>query len=443
MYSQYGQFSGEARNGRNNFQRTAVRTNSSKSLSGNTTQKVYGSANGSQSSIFTGSFHRPGPSTSSRNLVYKPVASTAGNVSVNTLKRRYEPEDTMDDTAPKRSKSSTISFDAVPQVILRKSCTVELRGIPKWMNTIAQLGSHFSEYGRIMDITVEYQADPGAATVTFSNQAEASIAHRSTTIGLGNGSWSFKAPNTTRNNRMEVSKMLPQETAHRTFIRKEENKNDCLQRRKRELLDGCCKQLETLKAILAKCRPNDPRREEKLNMIKQLMSSLKSIQDAVSLGVQIQEKQTSDRAEMQLELEAASLNQLSDSNIISSANCGSIGSLSGECRATNDNNLLRNTDNGAVQKLNSLNNTMKVDETGTQGKIEVVVNGRIEESAIAHNKVAAVRDMPTVDELNNQSSMSSAIAHVNNSLGNESLLDCSSLDYEWEYPDLSGNWSEN
>ncbi|CAD7081182.1 unnamed protein product [Hermetia illucens] len=280
MYPQHGQFS-EASYGGN-----------------------YRFANGPQSNIFAGSFRTPGSSTSSTNdrASFEPVVNTMRDIPVNTFKRQYEPENTMYDIVPKRSKSSADSIDniAVPLVILQKNCTIELRGIPKWMNTIAQLGGHFSEYGRIMDIKVGYQADPGAAAVTFSNRAEASIAHRSTAIGFRNGSWSFKAPNMTPNNRVEVFEMPHSEPA-----RKE--KNDGLQSRKQELLDGCCKEMEALEAILAQCSLRDPRREKKLNMVKQLMSSIENIQGSVSLGVQSQAKQTSDRTGEQRQLEVAGL----------------------------------------------------------------------------------------------------------------------------------------
>ncbi|CAD7081181.1 unnamed protein product [Hermetia illucens] len=276
MYSQYGQLSDEARCGGN-----------------------YRFANGPRSKIFAGSFRTPGQSTSSTNdrPSFEPALNTMRDIPVNTFKRRYDPEDAVDDIVPKRSKSSTIptANTAVPQVILRNGCTIELRGIPKWMNTIDELGSRFSEYGRIMDIKVGYQADPGAATVTFSNRAEASIAHRSTTIGFRNDSWSFKAPNMPRNNPVEVLEMAPRETA-RMFIRKEENEG--LQSRKQELLYERCMEMEALEAILSKCSLRDPRRERKLNMVKQLMSSIESIQ----FGVQSQAKQASDGTGVQRQL---------------------------------------------------------------------------------------------------------------------------------------------
>ncbi|CAD7081176.1 unnamed protein product [Hermetia illucens] len=324
----------------------------------------------------------------------------------------------MDDTVPRRSNSSTDSNinNAVPQVILGTSCTIELRGIPKWMNTIAQLDSHFSEYGRLMDIKVGYQADPGAATVTFSNQAEAGVAYRSTAIGFRNGSWTFRAPSTTRNNQMDVFKMPPRETA-RTFIRKEEKKNEGLQRRKQQLLDGHCKQLEALKAILAKCGPNDPGRGEKLNMIKRLLSSMEGIM------IEVAGLKPTDR--------------LTDPALISLKKCGSNEDASGKSRKTSDNNLLRDNDNGTVEKVSSVNKTIKVDvdEMGTQGKIEVAVNRGIAESAIAHNKIGAVRDIPTPEESNNHSSKSCETAYANNALRNGEATDIGQ-------PDLASETTE-
>uniref|UniRef100_A0A2C9JNN9 RRM domain-containing protein n=1 Tax=Biomphalaria glabrata TaxID=6526 RepID=A0A2C9JNN9_BIOGL len=57
--------------------------------------------------------------------------------------------------------------------------TLEVRKIPPELNNIAKLNEHFGKFGSLTNIQVKYQNDPGAALISFSNNAEATAAYRS------------------------------------------------------------------------------------------------------------------------------------------------------------------------------------------------------------------------------------------------------------------------
>lgn len=64
--------------------------------------------------------------------------------------------------------------------------SLELRKVPRGLNTIAHLNNHFAKFGKIVNIQVSYEGDPEAAIVTFSTHAEANVAYRSTEAVLNN-----------------------------------------------------------------------------------------------------------------------------------------------------------------------------------------------------------------------------------------------------------------
>ncbi|XP_037904649.1 uncharacterized protein LOC119647652 [Hermetia illucens] len=477
---------------------------------GKPARRVYNDASATyETSNFTRSTNRTNRTLSYTKPSYlsKPAVNASANIPGNGLKCSYEPANTGNDTLPKRSKYLSISTgsSAVPQVMLRNGCTVELRGIPKWMNTIGQLDSHFSEYGRLMDIKVCYLGDPGAATVTFSNHAEASAAQRSTNMGFTNGSWSFKAPNSATvpctTHRRGTYKMPPVDMAKHKFIRKEETKVDDLQKRKQELLEQYSKQLKVLKDIIAKCGPNDPAREGKLNMIKGLMSSMESIKASVSIvGVREQAKvriegksKVPDNAvvkqmaptnnqlsigqsevpadkeqrqnsvnklnkvgsEAQMKIEACypklstQLNDVtivhaSSTSVIHSPGSSGISYVDGSLRVEEIVNIEQL---GQATAKDTLDYSIKVggDNIGLQQKIETPkLSTQLHDVDVVH-----VSSMS-----NNHSSGNSGISYKEGSLrveetGNidqlgqataKDTLDYSLLDYEYEYPDLSGDW---
>lgn len=57
-----------------------------------------------------------------------------------------------------------------------KDSTLYLSQVPSYKNTIDNLSSHFSQFGKVLTIGVSYKGDPCAAAVTFKNHEMASSA---------------------------------------------------------------------------------------------------------------------------------------------------------------------------------------------------------------------------------------------------------------------------
>ncbi|XP_076663292.1 zinc finger protein swm isoform X2 [Andrena cerasifolii] len=66
------------------------------------------------------------------------------------------------------------------------NCSLELKKVPRSMNNITQLNNHFSKFGKIVNIQVNFGGDPEGALVTFQLPAEAKAAYRSTEAVLNN-----------------------------------------------------------------------------------------------------------------------------------------------------------------------------------------------------------------------------------------------------------------
>jgi len=66
------------------------------------------------------------------------------------------------------------------------NCCLEVRKIPKDLNEIEPLVSHFSRFGSVVSIQTNLDNDPEGALVTFSSQDEAFQAYRSTDAVLNN-----------------------------------------------------------------------------------------------------------------------------------------------------------------------------------------------------------------------------------------------------------------
>ncbi|ELU08203.1 hypothetical protein CAPTEDRAFT_222739 [Capitella teleta] len=60
------------------------------------------------------------------------------------------------------------------------NATLEVQKIPSEMNTIAKLNEHFSQFGEIINLQICFRGDPQAAAITFSTNAQANSAYRST-----------------------------------------------------------------------------------------------------------------------------------------------------------------------------------------------------------------------------------------------------------------------
>ena len=66
------------------------------------------------------------------------------------------------------------------------NCSLELKKVPRALNNITQLNNHFSKFGKIVNIQVNFGGDPEAALVTFQAPNEAKNAYRSTEAVLNN-----------------------------------------------------------------------------------------------------------------------------------------------------------------------------------------------------------------------------------------------------------------
>lgn len=124
-----------------------------------------------------------------RELISVPVVeANSGGDSLAVQKRRYEPEDAVAvDEGPIKRKVPINSRLGPPNRIgLQNNCSLELRKVPRGLNSIAHLNNHFCKFGKIVNIQVTYEGDPEAAIVTFSTHAEANVAYRSTEAVLNN-----------------------------------------------------------------------------------------------------------------------------------------------------------------------------------------------------------------------------------------------------------------
>lgn len=124
-----------------------------------------------------------------RELISVPVveANSGGDISA-VQKRRYEPEDTVAVAEGPTKRKVPINSRLGPpnRIGLQSNCSLELRKVPRGLNSIAHLNNHFCKFGKIVNIQVTYEGDPEAAIVTFSTHAEANVAYRSTEAVLNN-----------------------------------------------------------------------------------------------------------------------------------------------------------------------------------------------------------------------------------------------------------------
>lgn len=122
-----------------------------------------------------------------RELISVPVldAGSGGDASTQA-KRRYELEDTVAVAEGPPKRKLPINSRLGPRVGIQQNCSLELRKVPRGLNSIAHLNNHFSKFGKIVNIQITYDGDPEAAIVTFSTHAEANVAYRSTEAVLNN-----------------------------------------------------------------------------------------------------------------------------------------------------------------------------------------------------------------------------------------------------------------
>lgn len=100
---------------------------------------------------------------------------TVNTIVVNELKRKSFDYNRLG-TSPRK----------VPKKFNNNRSTLEVRKIPQHLNTISMLNSHFSKFGRIVNLQVGYDGDPEAALVQFMTDAEATAAYRCAEAILNN-----------------------------------------------------------------------------------------------------------------------------------------------------------------------------------------------------------------------------------------------------------------
>ncbi|XP_076337242.1 RNA-binding protein 26-like isoform X2 [Tachypleus tridentatus] len=158
-------------------------------------------------------FHPPPPPQRTRELIGVPTIDNPIEVSkVSTeSSTAFEPETPRSIVVT--ASQSSISTDVVSSVSVQPSvdsnikrrpfdytrlgpkksfqpvqerCTLEVRKVPRHLNTITQLNGHFSKFGNIVNLQVYYGGNPEAALVQFSSHAEANAAYRCTEAVLNN-----------------------------------------------------------------------------------------------------------------------------------------------------------------------------------------------------------------------------------------------------------------
>ncbi|XP_055901860.1 zinc finger protein swm isoform X2 [Eupeodes corollae] len=125
-----------------------------------------------------------------RELIPVPVVDangSGGDISATQSKRRFELEDSVAIAEGPTKRKLPLSSRLGPRITnIQNNCSLELRKVPRGMNTIAHLNNHFAKFGKIVNIQISYDDDPEAAIITFSTHAEANVAYRSTEAVLNN-----------------------------------------------------------------------------------------------------------------------------------------------------------------------------------------------------------------------------------------------------------------
>lgn len=124
-----------------------------------------------------------------RELIPVPtVDGSSSNTGDNSIhsKRRFEPEDTVAIAEGPTKRKLPMNSRLGPRINAQQNCSLELRKVPRGLNSIAHLNNHFSKFGKIVNIQISYECDPEAAIITFSTHAEANVAYRSTEAVLNN-----------------------------------------------------------------------------------------------------------------------------------------------------------------------------------------------------------------------------------------------------------------
>lgn len=69
-----------------------------------------------------------------------------------------------------------------------KCCMLAVRNIPATLNTITHLNAHFSRYGNLVNVQVQFEGDQTSALITFANNEDATLAFNSSEAVMNNRS---------------------------------------------------------------------------------------------------------------------------------------------------------------------------------------------------------------------------------------------------------------
>ena len=68
----------------------------------------------------------------------------------------------------------------------QSSSMLAVRNIPVEMNSILHLNSHFSKFGTLVNVQIQFEGDPSSALITFAGTSEAAAAYNCTEAVLNN-----------------------------------------------------------------------------------------------------------------------------------------------------------------------------------------------------------------------------------------------------------------
>merc|ERR1719319_1341958 len=68
----------------------------------------------------------------------------------------------------------------------QSSSMLAVRNIPVEMNSILHLNSHFSKFGTLVNVQIQFEGDPSSALITFADTGEAAAAYNCTEAVMNN-----------------------------------------------------------------------------------------------------------------------------------------------------------------------------------------------------------------------------------------------------------------
>ncbi|KAK0166786.1 hypothetical protein PV327_004270 [Microctonus hyperodae] len=174
------------------------------------------------------------------------------------------------------------------------NCSLELKKVPRVLNNITQLNNHFSKFGKIVNIQVNFGGDPEAALVTFQLPIEAKSAYRSTEAVLNNRFIKVFWHNTVTNNtagvaienvppgcrpsvkeRLGAAVPLPTKIEENEYVPTRRSSDEQQQQQQQQQQQPQQQQItQSLVPVTTKITQTVPTREDKVNAIKKTQEIL-------------------------------------------------------------------------------------------------------------------------------------------------------------------------